>query len=111
MANDAAVNRIWMGVFLMSEETRLLGEVDQARRLADLTFCGRRAMQEFVEDLELHSVGLQDLRVDHLEAPWHLKLGFMELFREHMAIFSNYPHCPPLYELNLAVHSMTRRIN
>lgn len=52
MAENAVVNRM-RGV-LLSEEKRLLAEVDRAHRLEDMTVGSHKAMWEFVKDLQDH---------------------------------------------------------
>ena len=96
---------------LLVEEKRLAGEVARAHRWAELTNGGHMAMQEYVDDILRHwaaMVQTQSHIVDDNTAivPWNLKLVFMQLYVNHLAVLCGYPHCPPLDELNAAVARM-----
>lgn len=111
MAGSVVANR--MCDFLLSEERRLRAEVDQAYCEVDILVGGRRAMQEFVDDINSHwylMVGRIHF-VDDREVPGNVKLVFMELYRDHMAVLSGFPHAPPLDEFKLDIDRMSRRVD
>lgn len=99
-----------MCAFLYSEEVRLEGSLEQTRRWVDLARGGERAMLEFAEELVGHWRDVTQFHShdDNEVVPFNLKLGIMELYRDHMDRMTGFhPNCPPRDTLEATVDGMT----